>query len=278
MRAVVFGGSGLLGRHLVAEIKRCGFEVIAPSHQEVPIEDLDKVEKAIRGATYVFNAAGYTDVEKAEKESTQAFQCNSVGPRKIALATKKENCTFIQISTEFVFDGDGDGLIYSTDEPNPLSTYAFSKWCAENAAEKLTTDYQIIRLQSLYGRGGKNYHSKLLGLIQEGCKDLVLDGERLVQPTWAGDAANGIVQIALQGILSSAPDKRVWHVGSNEPTTWFKFGEQMATMLKKPFHFKSVPLSYFNYTVNRPLRLTTTVDVGSHWTSGLRSYLESEGL
>src|SRR5680860_614309 len=51
------------------------------------------------------NCAAYTAVDKAESEHDLAKQVNAVGAKYLAEASKKHGAIFVQISTDFVFDG-----------------------------------------------------------------------------------------------------------------------------------------------------------------------------
>src|SRR6185436_15655772 len=70
MTALLFGGGGLLGRHLHEELVRRGQTVVAPPRDRCRIEDEVEVRKAVNlsGCSLVVNAAAFTDVDGAEKQ------------------------------------------------------------------------------------------------------------------------------------------------------------------------------------------------------------------
>ncbi len=57
---------------------------------------------------YVINTAAYTRVDDAESDAEAAFALNGDAVSVLAQWCSRHNCTLIQISTDFVFDGQAD--------------------------------------------------------------------------------------------------------------------------------------------------------------------------
>ena len=91
---------------------------------------LEKIEKV--NPNYVINAAAYTAVDKAETERELVNIVNAQNPYKIAYKLDELGCKFIQISTDFVFNGTKSSPYQTNDELIPLNEYGKSKALCEN--------------------------------------------------------------------------------------------------------------------------------------------------
>ena len=80
------------------------------------------------------NCAAYTAVDKAESEQQAVYEINSSAVKNIALACNENNSLLIQISTDFVFDGNKSSPYTEEDVPNPQGVYAGSKLAGEKMA------------------------------------------------------------------------------------------------------------------------------------------------
>jgi dTDP-4-dehydrorhamnose reductase len=106
-----------------------------------------------------------------------------------------------------------------------------------------------VRVQGLYGAGGKNFFSKLRQLLRDGKTGLRIDDERRVQPTWAGAAARALVAIA----LGPAADRHgTWHAACQGETTWHRFAERLAARLGLAPSWEAVPSSALTLPAARP--------------------------
>ena len=107
--AVVLGARGLLGTALGERLPAAGWRVAAAvGHAECDITSADAV-RALLEATrpdVVFNAAAYTDVDRAESEPAAAEAINAAGAENVARAAAAAGAAVVHYSTDFVFDGE----------------------------------------------------------------------------------------------------------------------------------------------------------------------------
>jgi dTDP-4-dehydrorhamnose reductase len=212
MRAIVFGASGLVGRHLVRELANRG-EVFTSLPQNTP------------SVTHVFNAIGYTNIERAEREPEAAFQANEGCARSVAETARDAGAVLVHISTEFVYDGNQTLRPFAEDDvPEPRSVYARSKRGGEVASAATTPKHHVVRLQNLYGLGGASLLSRL---CSHGPDCEALDSERLIAPMWAGTAARLVCDVAETGHFG------VWHVSARGATTYSDFAAQLGVQRRK---------------------------------------------
>jgi dTDP-4-dehydrorhamnose reductase len=222
VNAVVLGARGLLGRHVVEELR--SHSVTALDRMACDVGVLDDVRRAAEGADVIINCAGFTNVDGAETDPTGAYRANALGAENVARAALERSAKVVHVSTDFVFDGTVAAGYDEFDTPRPLSVYGRSKWAGEKLFERVGGRAFLVRVQGLYGEGGANFTSKLRALIAAR-KPLKVDRERRVQPTWARAAARQIV------LLSTTDGYGTYHVSCAGEATWADFARRIAERL-----------------------------------------------
>lgn len=126
------GGSGSLGSVLIPLIEDEGAEVVAPTHKELPVEDVIAcVEAAKEPYDLVIHAAAWTNVPGAEllKNRAKVVDVNIFGTANMAYAFSKK-AKIVYISTDYVYAGvEGNYTVKS--HPSPFCFYGFSKLAGE---------------------------------------------------------------------------------------------------------------------------------------------------
>lgn len=223
MRVSVVGASGNLGRHLCEELTALGHQVDPISHAECDLaephrEQLYRLRDRLTAfdSHLCYNAAAYTDVDGAERETDRAFLVNALGAELVARAAEDAGATVCHISTDFVFGGDAKRPYDEFDPPNPLSAYARSKRAGEELVLRATRRCFVVRVGGLYGHGGRNFFSTLVSRLRAG-QFLSLDSERLVSPTWTRALAQQLIVLCERG------EHGVYHATCQGSTTWHGF-------------------------------------------------------
>jgi dTDP-4-dehydrorhamnose reductase len=220
MRTLLLGGAGMLGTDLQRVLGR---KVLAPTSAELDIRDAEAVTAAASGVDVVVNAAAYTRVDDAEAHEDEAMAVNAVGAENAARAAAAAGAQFVQLSTDYVFDGTADEP-YREDAPlNPLSAYGRTKAEGERRVLAAHPSPYIVRTAWLYGAGGSNFPRTLLRLAAErDTVDVVTD--QVGQPTWTMDLA-GLIGTLIE---SSAPGG-VYHGTNSDSASWFAFARELFT-------------------------------------------------
>lgn len=224
MKIAILGAGGLLGTHTREELERASHAVVSLDRARCDLGVRAQVIEATAGCDAIVNCGAYTNVDGAEKEIDLAYRANAIGSENAAWAARTHGALCVQISTDFVFDGQ-KALYDELDLPSPISEYGRSKWAGEVLAQRVYPDVVIARVQGLYGRGGKNFSSKLRALVADN-KAITVDGERQVQPTWARAAARQIVKI-----LDHRARAATYHVSCGGAGTWADFAAHLTTRL-----------------------------------------------
>jgi len=218
----LIGNKGMLGNDVEKLLKERGLTYWL-SDKEVDISDYKALEKfgKDKEIKWVINCAGYTKIDKAEKEIAEAFKLNKDGVRNIALFSAKRQIRFIHISTDYVFDGrqkEGAVTYNEDDKTNPINIYGKSKLAGEEEIKKILEEYFIIRTAWLYGVQGNNFVYTMLKLFKE--RDLVkVVEDQWGSPTYTVDLTGAILKIIEDDSISYG----IYHFTNEGITSWYEF-------------------------------------------------------
>ncbi len=143
MRLLVTGASGLLGGSVIQIATNKGHDVFSaykehpaargkpvPLDQTHPAEVKETISKI--KPHVIINTAAQSDVDFCEEHPDIAFAINSESVRYLATATREAGTFLLQVSTDYVFDGE-KGSYLETDNPHPVNKYGLSKLEGERA-------------------------------------------------------------------------------------------------------------------------------------------------
>lgn len=224
MRLLLLGGTGQVGREFRAHLPP-GIDCIAPSRAELDLTDADSITRIISAGSWsaVVNAAGYTDVDRAESEPTLAFAINTDAPARLAAETGRRGIPLIHISTDYVFDGRKGASYVESDATGPLNAYGRSKLAGELGIRAATSRHVIIRTSWVYSPTGKNFVRTILRLAAER-ERLTIVADQRGCPTAARDIAKASLDVALR--CAAEPDRApygLYHFAGAGEATWFEF-------------------------------------------------------
>jgi len=202
-RILVAGSGGMLGTALKRVGQRLDIGVVAPSEAEFDITDERQVRLvvgrfALEGGGPLINAAAYTNVEAAEDDPERAYEVNEDGARILARAARENQMPYVQVSTDFVFDGTKDGPYVEEDVANPVSVYGASKLAGELAVYDEYPMSLIVRTAWVFGPNGANFPVKILESAQKR-PELKVVTDEIGSPTYTVDLAFGILGLVGAG-------------------------------------------------------------------------------
>jgi dTDP-4-dehydrorhamnose reductase len=188
----------MVGRALAEYCRALGDEVSAFDREGLDITD----ERVVREAFLklrpeaVVNCSAWTDVDGCELDPQRAFLVNSQGVEALATGSRLAGASFVQISTDYVFDGrKPEGFYTQRDDPHPLSAYGAAKLEGERRAQAASARTSIVRTGWIYGEGGKNFLSKVIGLARGG-GTLKAISDSYGTPTYVPDLVARLREIA----------------------------------------------------------------------------------
>ena len=222
MKVLVTGTKGQLGYDVVNELEKRGHTAIAVDIEEMDITDAVSVEKVITEAEVdaVIHCAAYTAVDAAEDNVEICRRVNAEGTENIAKVCKKRDLKMIYISTDYVFDGEGERPWEPDDERHPLNVYGQTKYEGELAVEKYLEKYFIVRIAWVFGVNGKNFIKTMLKL-SETHEELNVVDDQVGSPTYTYDLA-----VLLVDMVESDKYGR-YHATNEGLCTWYEFAKEI---------------------------------------------------
>ena len=192
MTILVLGSSGQLARHLrelLPHARYCGRDTL-------DLAEPERVGAAIEAMkpSAIINAAGYTDVDRAESEPATASRVNAESVAAAARAAAALDVPLVQVSTDYVFDGRKTDEYVETDATNPLSVYGATKLAGELAARTLCKSSWILRTSWVFSEHGPNFVKTILRLAATR-EELRVAADQRGRPTYARDVARVIAEM-----------------------------------------------------------------------------------
>ena len=196
MKVLVTGVKGQLGYDVVNELTKRGHVAIGTDIEEMDITDANSVETVIKESApdAVIHCAAYTAVDAAEDNVELCRKVNADGTQNIANMCKKLGIPMIYISTDYVFDGEGERPWQPEDERAPLNIYGQTKYEGEQAVEKYLDKYYIVRIAWVFGVNGKNFIKTMLNLGKTH-DTLTVVSDQIGTPTYTYDLAKLVVDM-----------------------------------------------------------------------------------
>ena len=228
MRIVVTGREGQVVRSLIERGGMAGATVIPIGRPELDLAGSAEAIGAVIAAEapdVVVSAAAYTAVDKAESERDLAFAVNEQGPRAIAAAARDAGIPLIHLSTDYVFDGNGDRPYVEGDPTNPNGVYGASKLAGEQAVLTMQPVSAVLRTAWVYSPYSNNFVKTMLRLASDRDEVSVVADQR-GNPTSALDIADGILAVARNLRAAGGPALRgLFHMTGAGEATWAEFAE-----------------------------------------------------
>lgn len=188
MKILVTGANGQLGKDLIKELESRGHSALGIDREDGDIADLETVLRLVeeRKPDAVIHCAAYTAVDRAESDREACFAANVTGSRNMALAADKAGIPILAISTDYVFDGEGECFFEVDDPTGPQNYYGETKLQGENAIREVTDRYFIVRTSWVFGEEGNNFVKTMhrLGLEKD---SLQVVCEEVGSPTYTKD-------------------------------------------------------------------------------------------
>jgi dTDP-4-dehydrorhamnose reductase len=271
MKLLITGASGLYGSKLAELALKKQHEVFSVHSQHdtslgVPIHlditDKEKVAAEVEKVKpdVIVHAASMTDVDKCEQDRDLAWKVNVEGTRNVVEAARAQNAYLLYISTDYVFDGE-KGCYKETDQPSPLSFYAYTKLKAEENVKDSVRDFCIARPSVIYGAtpaaGKVNFALWLLTKLRE--KELV----KVVVDQWVCPTLNS----SLAEMTLEVVERRLtgfYHMSGRSRVSRYEFAAQVAqTFGLDESLLVSSRMKDFSFAAKRPR--DSSLDTSKAW-------------
>lgn len=268
-KVFVTGVAGQLGHDLIIELSQNNIASIGSDlpteytglkdheailkmpYRSMDITDKAAVEKILLEETpdVVIHCAAWTAVDLAEESEHQekVHKINAEGTKNIAEVCKKINCKMIYISTDYVFNGQGE----TPWEPDckdyaPLNVYGQSKLDGELAVSSLLEKFFIVRIAWVFGKNGKNFIKTMLQVAKKYDTVRVVN-DQIGTPTYTSDLAKLLVEMANS-------EKYGYYHATNEGgyISWFDFTKEIYKQAN--LSTKVLPVTTAEYGISKAAR------------------------
>lgn len=213
MKILVTGVAGQLGYDVINELSKRGITAIGTDirnedellykanwseYIQLDITDENKVKQIIHNIKpdAIIHCAAWTNVDGAEDENAKPIvkKINVDGTNNLVEVAKENNIKFLYISTDYVFNGEGNRPWLPDDkEYAPLNYYGETKLQGELAVSSQLERFFIVRIAWVFGLNGKNFIKTMLSLADNGYKELKVVSDQIGTPTYTFDLARLLV-------------------------------------------------------------------------------------
>ncbi len=247
MKLIAFGQTGQVARELAA----LGVQTVGRAEADLtdPQACADLIARS--DAQGIINAAAYTAVDKAEAEEALAHAINSAAPGAMARACAAKGIPFVQISTDYVFDGLGTNARHPGDSTGPLGAYGRTKLAGEEAVREAGGASAILRTSWVFSAHGANFVKTMLRL--GATRDsLSVVADQIGGPTPARAIAAACVTIART--LHETPETAgTYHFAGAPDTSWAEFARAIFAVARLDCEVTDIPSSAYPTPAKRPL-------------------------
>ena len=235
MKVLVTGTSGQLGYDVMMELKKRGHVGIGADrsdsyadfeHVILDITDAKKVSEVVSEVKpdAIIHCAAWTNVDGAEEPASRdvVMAVNVEGTKNLAEAAKAVDAKFMYISTDYVFDGQGEKPWQPDDKDYaPLNVYGESKLKGELEVAKILDKYFIVRIAWVFGKNGKNFIKTMIK-VGETHDTVEVVSDQIGTPTYTYDLARLLVDMI-------ETDKYGYYHATNEGgyISWADFAEEI---------------------------------------------------
>lgn len=281
MKIIITGSRGQLGLELYNRLKIVpGYNILAVDIEELNIVDFNTVNRTVLEylPDIVINCAAHTAVDLCETDIENAYKINAIGPRNLAIACEKVGAKFVQVSTDYVFNGNENQPYREDNETCPNSIYGKSKLMGEQFTKEFCSKYFIVRTAWLYGEGN-NFVRTMLKLAQNN-KELNVVNDQFGSPTSTVDLAKAIID------LINTENYGTYHGTCEGQCSWYDFAKKIFEISNIDIKVNPVSSEEFKRPAPRPKYsvldnfMFKLVELNSfrRWEDSLIEYLEVEGL
>lgn len=279
MKVVVIGRTGQLAR----EIARAAPATVFLGREEIDLARPEQAAQALAphlaGAGTVINAAAYTAVDRAEGEEALAMAANAESPGTMARVAAAAGVPFVQVSTDYVFDGSGSASWRPDDRTAPLNAYGRTKLAGEEAVRAAGGTHGVLRTSWVFSAHGGNFVKTMLRLGRER-EQLSVVSDQIGGPTPAADLALACLAMA-EGLARDGSLSGIHHFTGAPDTSWAGFARAILAGAGLATEVQDISTADYPTPAQRPLNsrldcstMTATFGIPRpDWRAGLADVL-----
>lgn len=249
-KILITGANGQLGSELkvLSEIYT-QFEWVFTDYQELNLCDLDNLESSIVkiNPQIIINCAAHTAVDKAESEVELSDVLNHQAVAVMAKWSHQNDCKFVHVSTDYVFDGTASTALAESAPTGPINVYGVTKLAGEKACIEENPSAIIIRTSWVYSSFGNNFVKTMSRLMQER-DSLNVVNDQIGSPTYAADLAQAILTIVTHENWQAG----IYHFSNEGEISWYEFALAIQEIGSFECNVSGIPSSAYPTPAKRP--------------------------
>ena len=166
----IAGSNGQIGRALNDILDPLEIEVLNTDVDDLDITNTEEVLNfgIVNRPDVIINCCGVTDTDLCEKEPEHAYRVNALGARNLSIVARKNGAKIVQLSTDDVFDGQGNEPLIEFDTATPDTIFGKSKLAGENFVRELNPKHLIVRSSWVYAKEGSCFVNSVIRQAKEG--------------------------------------------------------------------------------------------------------------
>ena len=271
MKVFVTGVNGQLGHDVMNELNKRGYEglgsdiaekysgvadgsaVTTMPYVSLDITDEEKVKKVIEEykPDAIVHCAAWTAVDMAEDDDKveKVRAINADGTKYIAEACKEIDSKMVYISTDYVFNGQGERP-WQPDDKNyePLNVYGQTKLEGELNVSGILDKYFIVRIAWVFGLNGKNFIKTMVN-VGKSHNEVRVVNDQIGTPTYTLD-----LSVLLVDMIET--DKYGYYHATNDDNgeyiSWYDFTKEIYR--QAGMNTKVIPVSTEEYGLSKAKR------------------------
>lgn len=251
MRLLVFGETGQLARELA---RRCppGVEARFLGRADADLLEPSSCAAAILDskADVVINAAAWTAVDLAESEEAAVTIANGAAPGAMTKACAAKGIPFLQVSTDYVFDGAGDAPFAPHHQTAPLNAYGRSKLAGEKAVRDSGARHVILRTSWVFSPFGNNFLKSMLRLCSAR-ESLSVVSDQVGGPTPAAALSDALYAAATA--MADGHAGGTYHFSGAPDVSWAEFARAITAAAGLSCRIEDIMTADYPAVARRPL-------------------------
>jgi dTDP-4-dehydrorhamnose reductase len=237
MRLLLTGKNGQVGFELQRALAPLG-NIAAVDRTVFDLENEASIREAVRQfkPDVIVNPAAYTAVDRAESEEFRADAINNRAPAILGEEASRLGALVVHYSTDYVFDGKGEGYYRETDATGPQSVYGRTKLAGEQALAATGARHLVLRTSWVFGAHGSNFPKTILRLAGE--RDtLGVVADQIGAPTSAALIADVTAHVIRQlGAVQSTELDGIYHLVASGETNWCAYASHVIDYARAKGH------------------------------------------
>lgn len=281
MKILVTGSNGQLGHDLVELFNSRAMECVGVDVNDFDLTDAAEVNNHLcaYAPDRIIHCAAYTAVDRAEEEPDICYRVNVEGTSNIVEYCAEHSVPMMYISTDYIFDGQGN-IPFDIDSPKaPQNQYGLTKSLGEDKVTDKLSRFFIVRVSWVFGINGNNFIKTMIRLAGDRT-DLNVVADQFGSPTYTRDLAELIAEMITTDRFG------VYHATNEGTCSWYELACYVMERTHLPMKVHPVTSSQYPTKAIRPLnsRLSkASLDDGGfsrlpEWQNAVRRYLEELGF